>query len=65
MGETPVKVSVTSKRLRKGCRERGRDARLQIPELVAPLCQNPESVLVECDDDEEATDGREVGSEGL
>jgi len=37
----------------------------QIPELVTPLCDDSECVLEEGDDDEEAADRREVGSEGL
>jgi len=38
---------------------------LQVPELVGPLCDNSERVFVERDDDEEATDGGEVGPERL
>jgi len=49
MGKAPVKVSVG----------------LEIPELVAPLSDDSEGVLVKGDDDEEATDCGEVWSEWL
>ena len=38
---------------------------MQVPKLVTPLRCNSKRVLVECDDDQETGDGREVGSEGL
>jgi len=38
---------------------------VQIPELVTPLCDNPKGILEESDDDEEATEGREVRPERL
>ena len=41
------------------------DARLEVPELVAPLRYNSEGILEERDDDEEAANGGEVGPEGL
>lgn len=51
--------------MRCGGETRDENARLQIPELVAPLSDDSESVLVKGDDDEEATDGREMWSEWL
>ena len=38
---------------------------VQIPELITPLREDPERILEESDDDEEATDCREVGPQRL
>lgn len=38
---------------------------MQVPELIGPLCDDSERVFIECDDDEEATDGGEMWLERL
>jgi len=40
-------------------------ALVQIPELVTPLRDNPKGILEEGNNDEEATEGREVGPKRL
>ena len=49
-----------------GARKKGAgNALLQIPELVTPLCGNPERIFEEGDDDQETTDGWEMRPERL
>jgi len=51
----------------EGMRDSSREVPMlvQIPELVTPLCDDPERILKKSDDDEEATNCWEIGPEGL
>lgn len=38
---------------------------LEVHKLVVPLCDDPDGVFDECNDDEEAADGREVSVDAV
>ena len=38
---------------------------MKVPKLVRPLCKNSERVFKECDDNEEAPNGRKMGAKRL
>jgi len=68
MGEAPVEMSVTISKVsaRGGNKNVSLQyIRLQVPQLVLPLCSNPQRILVESHDNQEATNARHVGFQWL
>ena len=53
------------RRLKWAAKRAGENKLLEVPELVAPLRNNAQRVLEEGHNDQEATNGRQMGLQGL